>query len=242
MHTKARESARTLLGLGFDVNYVSSKEGQTALMHAAEIGNPDMIKLFLDAGADVNQADNEGETALQFAFAASKLNAESVKLLLTAGADVNHANNQGKTAIFEVCFDCGAVPFLKNLIDAGADVNHADNNGRTMLFDLAEIYNNNHEIYESDVEAVELLVAAKVDVNHAANDGRTALSIYVATQQRLADYLQNPDQEDIEDESYLRKVGEDIAILTKIVALLNERAAQQAAEAEAAAEAASGGL
>ncbi|CAG8645408.1 91_t:CDS:2 [Funneliformis caledonium] len=47
------------------VNMVN-KQGQTALIIASKLGNLDAIKLLLEIGAEVNQADFDGNTALHY--------------------------------------------------------------------------------------------------------------------------------------------------------------------------------
>jgi ankyrin repeat protein len=51
----------------------------------------------LDAGAKVNAANNDGETALMLAASNGIIN--NVRALIMAGADVNARDKQGKTAL-----------------------------------------------------------------------------------------------------------------------------------------------
>ena len=67
----------------FDLTYEKvdrKKYMDTALM--AAVSNPDVVKVLIEAGADVNAKTSEGETALK--RAKSKGYAESVKLLTEA--------------------------------------------------------------------------------------------------------------------------------------------------------------
>jgi ankyrin repeat protein len=59
----------------------------TPLMHACRLNHPDIVRLFLAAGADVNLHDEShiGDTALHEAVVGGGI--EVVKLLLEAGAD-----------------------------------------------------------------------------------------------------------------------------------------------------------
>ena len=57
---------KQLLAAGADVN-MPTKEGMTALMLAASVGNTEMVEILLEAGADVELQDEDGTTALMAA-------------------------------------------------------------------------------------------------------------------------------------------------------------------------------
>jgi len=54
-----------------------------------------MAKELLRAGADINMADNEGDTALHYALRDG--DEENARYLIKKGADYNHSNNCGVT-------------------------------------------------------------------------------------------------------------------------------------------------
>ena len=107
-----------------DCREFTKGDGRTALMEAVsaddydvppeDVNRVEVARLLLDAGADVNARDKEGNTALILACD----NPEQVLLLLQAGADPNVRNHEGETAlsktsdneIKEVLIKHGAVP------------------------------------------------------------------------------------------------------------------------------------
>ena len=114
-----------------------------ALRAACEINDAKTVALLITAGADVNKADEEGETPL---VVASRLgHTETVKLLIEKGADVNRADEDGSTPLLLAAYP-GRTEIVKLLIAAGADVNKAAWNGGTPLH-LAS-YNGHTEIVE----------------------------------------------------------------------------------------------
>lgn len=98
---------------------------QTPLLAAR---NWEIVKELINAGANVNQKNSEGETPLMFASMAGDI--ERVKVLLSAGANVNaisssytdYTGPQRYTALV-IASQYGYTDVVKTLIAAGADVN-----------------------------------------------------------------------------------------------------------------------
>ncbi len=64
---------------------------------ALDLGSHESVVRLIEAGADVNQGDSSGTTALMLASA--NIEPEFLNVLLAAGADVNQTNQNGETAL-----------------------------------------------------------------------------------------------------------------------------------------------
>lgn len=100
--------------------------------------DPTVTTILLEAGADTNAADREGETALMKASGYGVK--ETVKILIERHADVNRKDLKGRTALMHAAAGhrSDAIPLL---LENGADPNVRDNEGKSAL-DLADQSNN----------------------------------------------------------------------------------------------------
>jgi ankyrin repeat protein len=134
----------------FEIRYA----GGTALIYAiAHDYSPEIIRLMVTYGADVNYRDLQGKTPLMFVVGESN----NVNALVDSGADVNAQDKQGKTPLMwlitavdlEYYHDqflsdnrelfWGSLESIKQLLERGADPAIKDNDNLTAL-DYAEIY------------------------------------------------------------------------------------------------------
>jgi len=94
-HTIIKE----LIKKGAEINAKDSF-GRTALLHAIDNDQLDLVKTLLEKGADPNHKDNAGQTPLMHACNIGVTNSlEIVKALLSKDADVNHTADTGTTVL-----------------------------------------------------------------------------------------------------------------------------------------------
>ena len=99
-----------------------------ALKEAVERGNPRMVKLLIDAGANVNWRDDYGTPLVMTASDKPAI----IKLLIDAHADVNVPNKYKVDALASAA-EQGHDNVVRMLLAAGAKVNHRDPHGGTAL-------------------------------------------------------------------------------------------------------------
>ncbi|MCF4969584.1 ankyrin repeat domain-containing protein [Nostoc sp. CMAA1605] len=193
---------QSLLNAGADPNILSDSddglgEGMTALMQVAGsffAGNRhEVVKLLVQAGADMNLRGLGGKTALMYAANNGSGYIESVKTLVNLGADLDVRDDDGNTVLMQVelsghkkiadilrkagaseqgiaeialikAASNGDVEQVKSLISSGVNVNH--NDGLAL----------NRAIYADNQEMVELLIKAGADVNLGVRTGFTPLA------------------------------------------------------------------
>ena len=142
------------------------------LYDASKEGNIGVVQQWLDRGADVNQADEEGRTPLFVACRERRV--DVARLLLDKGADVNRAKENGVTPLHIACQN-GHVDAARLLLDKGAEVSRADEEGATPLFAACQ---------EGHADAARLLLDNGADIDRAAGDGlKRATPLFIACSQ-----------------------------------------------------------
>ena len=90
------------------------------------------IKALIKAGANVNEQDQYGDTALK--IAAGRGRSETVKTLINARANVNIQSLDGKTALISAASSRNPNPeIIIALLNAGAKTNFKDSNGKRAI-------------------------------------------------------------------------------------------------------------
>jgi ankyrin repeat protein len=107
---------RRLLEAGADPN--GQLQDGTGILHLAAMrGDPGMVRMLLDSGANPNAEDELGQTPL---FYLEPGGAGVLQVLLDAGADVDHQAKFGKTPMMSLVAT-GQFQSIFVLLSAGAD-------------------------------------------------------------------------------------------------------------------------
>ena len=114
------DSVRSLLTDGAAVNLAQS-DGMTALHWAAELGNVELVRLLVDAGAGLEAPTRIGNlTPLHIGAEVGQ--GGTVRALLEAGANAESRNVNGSAPLHFAAMS-GSVEAVVALVDHGADVN-----------------------------------------------------------------------------------------------------------------------
>jgi ankyrin repeat protein len=114
----------------------------TPLLMLATTHRTDSVRALLDAGAQVDEADDDGISVLAWAAIANRI--DLARLLIQRGADVNHIDKKGMTPLlYAASVDFGDSAMIDLLLKSGAHAGARTPNGQTAL-DLARQYQHTH--------------------------------------------------------------------------------------------------
>jgi len=153
-----QDKVNNLLEIGVPID-ILGLNGRTPICYA--IKDEDILKDFIEKGADVTKGDDKGVTPVH--FAASEGNKDSLKILMKAGAKLNARDKKGRTPLMAVSGGWGSDSVIELLLKKGCKMSDTDNNGATMLH------------YTTDVKILHKCLDQDIDVNAQDHKGRTAL-------------------------------------------------------------------
>jgi len=140
-------------------------EGLTPLILAAIRGELEIVKTLINAGADVNQANEGGLTPLHCAV--NKNYAEMVRFLIEKEANVNAVTSKGSSCLHWAALN-KHLDLCKLLIRHKAKINAKAINGFTPLHMAA---------YSDAADIITLLLENGADASITNNDGQTAMAV-----------------------------------------------------------------
>lgn len=134
-------------------------------MHFAatsESGSPEGIKLLIKNNAEINVADEKGETPLFRACIDGF--SDRVELLIKHGADVNNADISEEAPLHGAAAH-GQINAAKLLLKNGADINKIDEDGETPLFKALKYIPDKKEEIEKYIETAKFLIDTMLEQN-----------------------------------------------------------------------------
>jgi ankyrin repeat protein len=137
---------------------------------AAMTGDASAVRALIQQKAEVNAAQADGATAIQ--WAAYRDDLEMADALIAAGANINLANREGATPMY-LASQHGSAPMIAKLLQAGADASAFGPGGETPLMLVARTGN---------LDAIRLLLDHHADVN-AKDKQRGTTALMWATDQ-----------------------------------------------------------
>lgn len=151
---------------GINLVNMQDMHGYTALMQLSQNGSfvtalsSELLGAFIREGADINQRDRDGNTALMWAAGNGHLTPELLDSFIRERADINIQNKEGMTALALSAHYRRLTPELvKAYVRNGANINERDKSGRTALMWSAL---NDPHVYKV-TELYEALTAHRTD-------------------------------------------------------------------------------
>ena len=185
-----KPSSRRFLELKDDENYINllkkmllfkprinlaREDGRTILFDVITENNIELIKVLINAGADLNILDNENNSPLSYMIDEGlvitnqkdkELFLERLVFILKFRIDVNTIDNDGKT-IFHKAVLANDLDVVEKLLTKKTNLNIKDKQGRTAL---------HHTQWKGNYKIARLLIAAGADINEADYAGFTILN------------------------------------------------------------------
>ena len=195
----SRKLLKFLKGKGADTK-VHNKYGQNALMNVCSYSNDiDAVKWLLKEGFDLEEKNDEGDTAFLCAAQNENIPHRILCLLEDEGADTNVKNNNGQNALMKVCSNSCDFLSVLNLSFKQTSLKEKDNEGNTVFLIAAEndklpvlhfLHYFNHDIEvennqgqnaliraslgRGNIDIVKWLLCMGLDIDKEDNDGNTA--------------------------------------------------------------------
>ena len=162
------ELVQQLISQKVDLDAVDER-GRTAVMAATHGNHPAVVKLLIEAGANIHIQDNMKDNPFLYAGAEGLL--EILRLTIAAGADTKLVNRYGGSALIPACHHGFPDCVLELLTTTDIDIDHANNFGWTALIE-AVILSDGGPVHQ---RIVQILVDHGADLAIGDNEGITAL-------------------------------------------------------------------
>lgn len=222
----SKEHTEILLNASADPN-IRSKYGDTALTRAINHHDADLeiIRMLLEAGADVNLADGEKRPPLFYAL--NNQSPEAVRMLIETGADISwKTTTNGTTMLMHALRKKNNIDTIKLLVEHGADINATtEGENNTVLMYAAR--------YHPDPEVLHYLIQSGAKVSQKNSNGETAfLWAMQFNTEKVARILGDPEKQDADNlsETDYEKTKPAGAVNGRIISILDAAFADHISE------------
>lgn len=179
-HNPAGDMTKEFLTSDVEIEAPVDSEGNTLLMLAAKHNyGEEVVKVLIQAGANVNAKNHNGETPLLLASVYSSSmnhkNSGVIRELLQAGADPNARDREGRSPMIRAAEKTTNPEVIAELLKGGADIHATDADGRNPLF-IAIRFSSG--LFETDNKGVvSELIKSGLDPNAKNAEGFTPLML-----------------------------------------------------------------
>lgn len=164
------ETASRMIAAGADVNAAYDEYENRSFLDACYSGNLDMVKMLVEAGADVNLPDGSGVVPLVRVIVSMHDTDAMLNYLLESGAAVDGKDGSMSSPL-HVAVSENDIKITEQLLESGANPDIVDDEGKNALFGAVE---------NSNEKMILLLLSHGADINHEDDDGYTPLSLSCA--------------------------------------------------------------
>lgn len=180
--------AKRILEIIDNVNFIDEADIETPLTMAIRKDSPEIVKLLIEKGADLNLKNKNDVTPLMYAIKTKNL--DILKLLLENGVNTEIKDKEGRTPLIYLCGKYNNSEFspkaIKLLVDHNANVNAKDEKGITPLMYLCISQMKKKLVFDQNNTRIETIACDKNNlikylIKKGANlhkkdkDGKTAL-------------------------------------------------------------------
>lgn len=158
-----------LLARGADIHVREYSLSASPIYYAAINNNQKAIRFLINNGANVNDSNRKGRTALKIACSSGKI--ETVRALIEAGANVDKMQLVSSTALMKAV-NSKNLDIVNLLLNSGANINGRDNMGNTPLI---------LSTYIDDEEIFKFLIDNGADTLAQNDEGQSAIIICAFT-------------------------------------------------------------
>ncbi|MBA2369880.1 MAG: ankyrin repeat domain-containing protein [Candidatus Protochlamydia sp.] len=180
-HHDRLDVVKIALQLGADPLAISELSTMSGVLFAARNNNLEMAKLFIEAGAPVNCANNSGETPLHYV----SRNLPMLQYFIENGADIQRVNKHEKTVLHLACSG-NDLKLIQYLCEKGGNINQGDSSGRSPFIEAVSA-----AVSYENMEIIKWLTKNGADLCQANKKGETPLhlALYLAHDSKILDRI-----------------------------------------------------